>query len=220
MTTTETITLREHLHSMCGELRDALDDIEFGAVLEDPPRRTPPLDTLLSLLSAARRDGRRGNSLGGGGAPQTIRDELGDAMPPVADPVGEVAVGTKVTDPAAEIVQSLVRDLGVCLGHARVARGRLIEHFTGPGAVPFEGDPGCRVHAAIGEFVAVYRSERCSWCYKFELVEGVEPPVDLLRARAQGKKITPAMIKEALEQPKFVQKPGRKGRRSGRRTGK
>jgi hypothetical protein len=59
-------------------------------------------------------------------------------------------------------------------------------------------DDWCVVHRRHGLTEAVYRGHYCRWCYDFRLVERVDPPADLLMQRAEGKRITEAMVRQAL----------------------
>lgn len=43
----------------------------------------------------------------------------------------------------------------------------------------------------------------CRWCAEFLLAQGVEPPLALLRARHEGRKITTHMVDKALAKPGF-----------------
>lgn len=61
------------------------------------------------------------------------------------------------------------------------------------------GEPGCKSCARLAKnWAVVHRSERCRWCYDFWLVEKQDPPVDLLIARRDGKRITDRMVRDAL----------------------
>jgi len=183
------------LRELMGELRAAMDELEFGPTLDGSTLRGPNLEELLRRMAAARSDGFKRRSMGGGEA-QTIRDENGDPMPPVSDPTGEVAANeVKVLDPIRVKGVLVFSNLLGALGQFRVARGALIEAFKGQAG---DGDPGCKCHGSIGRFEEVHRAERCRWCYDFWLTEGVDPPAELLKARAAGKRISDAMVREAL----------------------
>lgn len=52
---------------------------------------------------------------------------------------------------------------------------------------PITEDRGVRVFATV-----------CRWCGTFKRTEGVAPPVSLLRARHEGRKITSSMVERAL----------------------
>lgn len=41
------------------------------------------------------------------------------------------------------------------------------------------------------------RGDRCDWCYRFRLAEGIDPPLALLHARRDGKRITDEMVRHA-----------------------
>ncbi|HVX20902.1 MAG TPA: hypothetical protein VHB02_06125 [Acidimicrobiales bacterium] len=210
-------------YEVLDELHTSLEQISAGAVIpqydqlgnEIAPKHTPGLSDLWDLLSAARRDGYRTRSMGGGTA-ATIYDDDGHAMPPLADPVGELVVDDrKVRDPMVDHVTTLMRSLTHALGDVRIARASFIRAWEEHGE-PGTGEPACRVHARIGIFEEVHRSDRCRWCYDFYGNHGVDPPRDLVRARADGKKITQRMIDEALRPPARAGKRG-KGKKGGKR---
>lgn len=192
------------LSRMLSELREALDQLEQGAIVDRYDdagrkvgvRRTPSLGHLMVLVSAARRDGFRSRSMGGG-APASVVDDEGVPMPPLSDPVGEVAADpVKVVDPIRVAAERCLRNLAHALGDIRTARGSLISAYDGIKEAP--GDPACVPHAAAGIFERAERGNRCSWCYRFWLAEKLTPPVELVRAKAEGKRITTSLVEQAL----------------------
>ena len=200
------------------ELRSSLDQISQGALIpqyddlgnELAPKHTPGLPDLWNLLSAARRDGYRTRSMGGG-QPQSVLDEEGNPIPPLSDPVGELVVDErKVRDPMVDHVTTLMRSLTHALGDIRVARAEFIRAWEENGE-PDIGERSCRVHARIGIFELAVRSDRCDWCHRFWLSEKVDVPDDLLRAKQDGKRISQRMIDEALR-PSARPKRGKKAR--------
>lgn len=205
----------DELAGILAELRCALDDFEHGARVDTydatgrriGEKRTPNLGHLWILLSAARRDGYRTNSLGAG-APQSVVDENGAPMPPLSDPCGEVAADeVKVRDPIRLDVEHIAQNLVRALGAIRAARGRMIQTFQG-----FKvdlGEPGCSAHAAAGIYEEATKAGRCRWCYDFWLAKRVDPPVEILQARSIGKRITERMVAEALRPAKPGPKKGR-----------
>jgi hypothetical protein len=52
----------------------------------------------------------------------------------------------------------------------------------------------CRSCLRVGERAPRHRGELCRWCGAFEAAEGFLPPVDLVEAHADGRRITDAMI--------------------------
>lgn len=196
-----------NLKDILSELRDTLDQLEEGAIIDRydqagrkvGTRRTPNLGHLFILMSAARRDGWRTRSFGGG-APSSVLDDQGVPMPPLSDPVGEVAADdVKITDPIRVHAERLFQNLAHALHDMRVARGSMIAAFED--VKPEEGAPACRPHAEAGIFYTADRNGRCDWCYRFWLAEGQDPPPDLIRAKAEGKRITVGMVEEALRRP-------------------
>lgn len=193
------------LQAILAELREALDSLEGGATIElydDAGRRigkrkTPGVDRLMALLSAARRDGYRTSSLGGGTPSGTDAD--GEPLPPHGDPVGEVASNpVKILDPIRQHGEVVLRCLTHAVGDLRRARAAQIAAFED--VKPGTGDPACMAHASAGMFELATngRAGRCDWCYRFWLVHRVTPPIEILRARANGRRITPALLAEAL----------------------
>jgi hypothetical protein len=59
-------------------------------------------------------------------------------------------------------------------------------------------DDWCVVHARHGMTEIVYRAHYCRWCYDFRLIERVDPPPELIAARAEGRRITETMVRQAL----------------------
>jgi len=56
--------------------------------------------------------------------------------------------------------------------------------------VPITEDRGVRVYKDV-----------CRWCGTFKRAEGVDPPLELVRARHRGDKITTAMVRRSLLHP-------------------
>lgn len=203
----DAVPTRTQLMAMLAELREALDQLDDGAVIEVydeagrsiGTRKTPGLAYLLALMAAARRDGRPTRSFGGS-APSAV-DADGEPLPPYSDRVGEVGSNpVKVADPIRVHGEQLVRNLAHALGDMRRARGHMISAFED--VKPAEGDPACAAHAAAGIFERAERPPRCLWCYRFWLAEKRTPPVELLRAKAEGRRITVQMVRDALSPPK------------------
>lgn len=187
------------LDAMLAELREALDALSDGAVIDlydDAGRRigtrkTPNVGRLLTLLSAARLDGYGTRSGGGGGGSLT-----GDH----SDRVGRIAADdVKIHDPVRFHGERVLRALTHALGDLRVARGSMIAAFED--VKPGSGDPACVAHASAGLFEALGdagRNGRCNWCYRFWLAHGVTPPAEIVRLHAEGRRITPAMLTAAF----------------------
>lgn len=73
--------------------------------------------------------------------------------------------------------------------------GRRPEASTFRGEVP---DPSewCASCLRIGKCSPRFRGDECSWCYDYRRSEGEKPPVDLLTAHHEGRKITRRMVRE------------------------
>lgn len=193
------------------ELRQVIDDLEHGAVVEiedesgrKTKKRTPSLEQFLLLAAAALRDGFPTATMQGSSR-SSVLDEDGHAIPPISDPVGELASAeSRIVDPIRATAQSVLRGLTDGLGDLRLSRGALIRGSRYAKVGP--GDPGCTSHARIGRWVEVYKDGRCNWCYKHRLVWLNDPPVDIVRMKDDGRIITDAMIREALAPSRSTKK--------------
>lgn len=196
---------------MIDEMVEALNGLKYGALItvydevtgaaKQAKERTPSVVYLLSLLSAARRDGYRTNSMPSGGA-GSVLDDQGMPMPPLSDPTGELATADdRIIDPIRHNGDAVFRGLTGALGDLRMALGSLIK--IAQQTQTFPGEPGCVNCAQIGRFEEVTRGVRCRWCHDFWLAQKVDAPLELLQARADGKKITQQMIDQALQPARF-----------------
>jgi hypothetical protein len=87
-----------------------------------------------------------------------------------------------------------------------------VDHSAAPryaGQVPTTDVRWCVSCARREHSTAVHRGDLCRWCYEFKLAEGVVPPLEILAARHECRRITATMVREALR-PKVA---GRKGKR-------
>ena len=192
------------------EIRKAIDDLESGVEvkLDDGSKvRTPSLEQFLSLAAAAIRDGYPTQSMRGSSSRSTVLDEDKRAIPPISDPTGElVAAKTKIADPIYGHARSVLRGLTDALGDLRMSRAALI---TGSQyAEAQDGSARCSSCARIGEWSDAYRGDRCTWCHKFWLMWRREPPIDILKAHHEGRRITPQMVKDAFAPPKSKTRHG------------
>lgn len=206
------IPARDQLARMLDELRTALDDLEEGVKVDTDGRtdshkgeRTPNIYEMLQLLAAAKRDGFPARSMSDGES-RTAYDDKGEPMPLVSDPTGETVIAPASNDPMFGHMQSVARGIACALGDARIARAAMIRASQFAESRPAE--PGCSSCARIGSWMAVEDNGRCRWCYDFWLAEGIEPPVELLKARGSGKRITRQMVEESM-----TRRP-KKGRRA------
>ena len=199
------------LSEMLDEIRSAVGALERGFEIEvkDDQGRTsrvwtPTAVQLLDMTRAAKRDGYRANTRYDTEASETaVRDEDGKAVPVprISDPTGELASSQqKVTDPIWIHAESLLRGISGALGDLRMARGALFNSTKYVDTSPAE--PGCSSHERVGEWIPVEDNGRCRWCYDFWLAEGQDPTPELLELRAQGKRITQAMVEQALRPKK------------------
>jgi hypothetical protein len=135
-------------------------------------------------------------------------DENGDPMPPLSDPTGELATEVvKVRDPIRAHAESALWALVNAQGMLRKAKSEMIRAFEESDVT--DGDPRCAPHAGAGFFVEPERGERCGWCYRFWLAEGVDPPPELVRAKEAVGRVTSRMVREALApKPKGKKRKG------------
>lgn len=79
-------------------------------------------------------------------------------------------------------------------------------------------DPGCiscyRPELLIWE--PIHRSALCRWCYDFRAVEKMLPPTDLIRLRAQGKRMTKALVDSYIKDERATMKAKGKKKRARR----
>jgi hypothetical protein len=189
------------LESLIGDFRHGATIKRFdagGKALDDEV--TPPLSHLFRLLAATWSDGHRRNARPTEGSPETVKDENNVPIPPRSDPVGELAVNEhRVNEALRYQAECATRGLAAAVGDLRLAKTAMVRALAEVKAE--DGDPGCRCHLEIGEWLPVYRREHCRWCYGFSLQFKTDPPVELVRIKAEGGRITEDMIKAALRRP-------------------
>lgn len=164
---------------LCSELADTARRLQ-----EEGPE-------LMRRAQIAVRDGYPTSSLGGGGGPSSILDDDGTPMPPLNDPVGELAIarvrrgeGDPVRQAVTDMV-SLAQLALVALRRADGARSRALPPLEAPEEPKVAG---CVVHLRYGLFAPQRARERCRWCNDWtkahELlgIAGVDPPESAVRA--------------------------------------
>lgn len=204
------------LERLLAELVETVECLERGvpfSVQDEKGKkrtvRSPSFEQVMRLLSAARRDGYRTQRLDVG-APSTVLDDEGHPMPPLSDPTGELAASdAKVADPIRYLGEDALRGVTGALGDLRMVRNALISCSRFFDTNP--GEPGCSSHARIQDWEPVDRNGRCAWCYRFWLSEDIDPPLELLKARSEGRRITAQMVEAALRPRKRGK--GKRGRR-------
>lgn len=134
-------------------------------------------------------------------------DELEHGTTPLT-PVERLAATTNGPDLADQAVDWFAH-LTETLAHIRTLTSEAAKLTWTPQA-DTQGEPGCIVHAAHGTFEPVHKNLRCRWCYDFWNAESVDPPGDLLAARAQGKRITTQMVRAALNRRGNMKRLGRR----------
>jgi hypothetical protein len=193
----------DRLADIFAEVRERIDALERGTVIKhkgEPDIEIPSLEELVRLAAAARRDGFPTQSMRGSSR-STVLDE--DKMPiaPISDPTGELASAEgRIVDPIKAHLQRVMRGLTGAVGDLRMASAAMVSssQYVDVGL----GEPRCASCARINEWATVHRSERCRWCYDFWLRWRRDPPIELLRDRRDGKRITSHMEREAFMPPK------------------
>lgn len=189
---------RQQLAGVCAEIRELVDAIENGTVLKrkgEPDVEIPGAHALIRLAAAARRDGFPTSSMQGSSR-SSVLDEDGFAVAPISDPTGELAAGERIVDPIKVHLKSMMRGLTDAQGALRTAKFSLIQ--SSQYAEVGVGEARCSECERIGEWSDVFRDGRCSWCYKFWLIWKRDPPIEILKARKDGRKITRQIVIEAF----------------------
>lgn len=214
------------LRQMIDAARLALDDFELGVRLEPDKKTTERGLTASGLLARARRgtkDGYPTSSMGGGGSSGDVSDRVGSLA--TADWMPHQPCGGKGCDgcsdgfihvpgggdPVRRAGVQLVRHLKRAVDELEAARGELFK-VSAVVPPPPADDLWCTVHLRHGMFEPVGKGGRngqCQWCYEFRLAEQQSPPARLLELRAEGKRITAALVAEHLKKPR--RNPSRKG---------
>lgn len=187
-------TADDQLAELIEQARRFLDIIEEGRTAQ---AEKPAIISGFTLLKRTkpRRDGHRPNTLGGGTRASVLDDE-GDPMPPVNDPVGELVVNTAThIDPARRRAKTMLNQLDRAVGNLSGAVSALGQAST---PAPVEDNPGCRNHQRIGQWEPIDRSERCWWCYQWNLAHGEDAPIEILERRARGERITTKVVEQVL----------------------
>lgn len=200
---------RHDVEGMIGECRKILDDLEIGVLVEGDGEefRTPSVYKMFELAASARRDGWPRSSMGGDG-PSTTLDEEKMPMPPVSDTTGNAVVGPPVTDPIFKELRGIVMGVSDSLGKLRQSRARLVDGSQYADVQP--GEPMCGSCERINEFAEVFRSGLCRWCYAFDQQHHRSPPITLVRAHHDGRKITRQMVADAFREEAEGKRPKKK----------
>lgn len=149
----------------------------------------------LAILEPRLRQAARGTPLDG-----YPRSSMGGVHGHGGDPTGTVAA-LRVDHPGIDtLAQSHHRVLGL-VDHAR----RLLEeaestaHQALPPVVSQGLDDGCTSCARIKAWSPVHRTRRCRWCYRWAGDHaGDDPPIDILRAHHDGRKINVRLAESIL----------------------
>jgi hypothetical protein len=146
---------------------------------------------LLRRAKEPIRDGFPTSSLGRG-RPSSVIDDEGIPMPPLNDPVGELAVDLavgRVHDPTARTVDEMVSQTVEALRLLRGADGARARCLPPEEPPPGPAAPaGCVVHARYGLVAPVRAAGRCRWCGDYRKSHGfADPPESAVRALEDGR---------------------------------
>lgn len=202
----------EQLAQVLDELRHLVDQLEQGVSVPryDPVGKvthelSPTAYEVLRLATAATADGYPRRSMGGSGSHSVASDPTGDVA-------GELAEGRGLSDSIRYHRDSVQRGITGALGDLRLARDALGKLVGTMRAGP--GEPGCVIHRRVlGLHETATRGNRCDWCYRFALAEGIDPPAVLLERKEQGKHITKTMVAEAVAEERKARRQSNKKRR-------
>lgn len=155
------------------------------------------------VASGEQPDGYRTSVRPMEGSPSATDDE-GEPLPPHSDSTGQTVVrlidGGGHTDRVRTEVRTMNDAFATLLKEAHRADGAR-DRALAPDKKASTAPPGCRVHEGYDlGWEPVHASERCRWCYDFQRVQGLDPPMQLLEARSKGRRISEAMVAAALAQ--------------------
>lgn len=123
-------------------------------------------------------------------------DEDGFSQPIPADPTGEAVLHAR-GDVATELQKRLARLADDSLWLKDMAH--VLAPIVPPSTMNEKNDLWCNHHLRVGMCEPRHRGDDCRFCYDFRLLWKVHPPISLLRERSNGKRLTEAGIKAALE---------------------
>ncbi len=180
------------LRNAIDEMRGVLDDLELGILDRSKPGGKRWSLTVYELLARARV--RSKDKLPG---PERGRGAIGGHGDPTCS---EAASRVEDHDEDLRHWHELLTDLEV----ARTYLRRLPAHLRA--ATPAQQHPDrpnlecCRVCSRKGDEPAIYRAERCQWCYRFWLDWKVDAPEPILKLRREGKPVSENAIRAAIEE--------------------
>lgn len=189
------------LAAMIDEARSLLDDLDLGVIKDKStpnPHRGLTAARLIEWARAAKRDGYPPQSMREGSGRRATDDD-GELLPAVSDPVGELVIAPM--DPVRRSALDVRRGLAGALGDLRMAV-TVLGNADRP--APVTGEPECRSCIRIGVYSVVHRGKSgndtalCKWCYEWNAIHGEDPPEPILRAHADGKRITTRLVKEVM----------------------
>ena len=155
-------------------------------------------------------NGSPGGSVGGNGSrteTAICATEVGSAGKHTLGKARGVGADTALADRAA--IDKLVRRIAADTAVLSAITDRWgwqqageCNHSAAPryaGQVPDNGEVRwCVSCARLHKTTHTFAADQCRWCYEFKRAEGVLPPLELLDAHHQGKRITEAMVRQAL----------------------
>lgn len=114
-----------------------------------------------------------------------------------ADPTGEAAIAEARAEMAGELQTRLAR----IVDDAQWIRdtAHVLAPIVPPSAMNEKNELWCSHHLRIGLAEIRHRGDLCRFCDDFLKMWQVRPPVALLREKHNGKRLTEAAVKQALE---------------------
>ncbi len=180
------IAEERHVVDLLDELEAAVADLKLGVLDRSDPKPERWTKRGLSAVGLLRRtrvrttDGFRASS----------GPNAGSHTSGPADPVGNAVVrGDR--DELLDLWRQVIRGADTALVALHGSVGALARATP---ADPTNPPPLCRV---CGQ-APVHRAERCDWCYRWWLVHGSDVPEVILAARRDGRRITTALVAQAL----------------------
>jgi hypothetical protein len=113
-----------------------------------------------------------------------------------SDPTGEAVLHAR-KELHADMQQRLKRWLSDSQWIRDMAH--VLAPIVPPSTMNEKDDRWCSNHLRVGLAEPRWRGEECRSCYDFRLLWKIHQPVSIMRDRSDGKRITEAMVKAALE---------------------
>lgn len=182
---------------------DALDHIEQLTI------QARAAHTLVRRRHLEDRDGYPTASLGGSGSATNELDDDGTPLPQHSDPTARIVIGR---DEASDTIGIALANLVQNISDARRSLEAAISNAARawpPVKIKSVDDTWCVSCLRINIHSPRKDDTRyCSWCGQWRAVHNKLPPLEIVQARADGRRITPKLIAESL--PRNKKRKGRK----------